>query len=341
MVNVWDIYRKVLTASIEGRSEETPAELKIPSGIMLAGDQVALLTDIQVLADRTSRRLGARTSSTHEVYSILQGAVTAGLVWKDMDVGRGTFAQAQSIFRSHVTTRNRLVYLFGVVFGFFLVAIALWCMISAVVWLSGGSSTHSTDNSAAHTSQTTSQPTTQGVPTSITLPLPKAEDVVPVFAFAGMGTVVSVLTRLRSLDLTDETSRNLVLISGASRPLIAVIFASVTFVMLKHQMIPLQIGTPSSGSPAPSGQAGLVLVASFLCGFSERFATDLLSSLPFATRESTPSNSQSPRTDGVSTVAGTLRSQVITSVSRSVEVTPATLPVTTGTAQTTTEIEQK
>jgi len=100
MLNIWDAYRKILTASIEGTSEEIRAELKIPSGIPLEGEQVALRTDQQVLADRTSRRLGARTSSTHEVYSILQEAVTAGLAWKDMDVARATFAQAQSIFVS-------------------------------------------------------------------------------------------------------------------------------------------------------------------------------------------------------------------------------------------------
>ena len=115
-------------------------------------------------------------------------------------------------------------------------------------------------------------------------------DIVPLFGFAGMGTFVSVMTRLNTLDLADETSRKLLLISGAARPLTAIFFASVVYVILRHQFIPIQFGPPvvskATTQATSSGyQPAIGWVASFLCGFSERFATDIIGRLPFGGQE--------------------------------------------------------
>jgi len=91
-----------------------------------------------------------------------------------------------------------------------------------------------------------------------------------IMIFAGLGSTASVLIRLNDIDLAQETSRFLVFISGSSKPLIAIVFAIVVFFILKLKIVAISIGnSPDENS--------LYAVTSFLCGFSERFATDIIS----------------------------------------------------------------
>jgi hypothetical protein len=112
---------------------------------------------------------------------------------------------------------------------------------------------------------------------SVSVGLAPGPVLLSIFAFAGLGSIVSCLTRIRSLDLREETSRWVVALSAAARPVIAMGFASVVYLILQYQLVSIQVGGGSDGA-----QHALWFVASFLCGYSERFGSDLLGRLPFA-----------------------------------------------------------
>jgi hypothetical protein len=85
--------------------------------------------------------------------------------------------------------------------------------------------------------------------------------------FAGLGSVVSLLLRLSALDLVKEISRPILVISGLGRPFVASAFALVVYLVLDSHLVTLSLSTQDERT---------YLVISFLCGFSERFAQDLL-----------------------------------------------------------------
>jgi hypothetical protein len=116
--------------------------------------------------------------------------------------------------------------------------------------------------------------------------LASSNTLVSLFVFAGLGSVTSFLTRLPSLDLRAESSQRLVLLSAASRPVVAIGFASVIYLVLRYKLVNLQVASDDAAA-----QDALSWIAAFLCGFSERFASDLLGRLPFAKVDNTaPSN---------------------------------------------------
>jgi hypothetical protein len=100
-----------------------------------------------------------------------------------------------------------------------------------------------------------------------------------IFVFAGLGSVASVLTRISSIDLREETSSFSVFVSGFSRPLIAMVLALVVYLILDAKLVDIRFGNPSE----PKANA-IYLLTSFLCGFSERFANDIISRVPFGHR---------------------------------------------------------
>jgi hypothetical protein len=55
------------------------------------------------------------------------------------------------------------------------------------------------------------------------------------------------------------------------------IFAVVVFLILDSKVLDIKIGTSAGGGK----NDGIYLVTSFLCGFSERFATDIISRVSF------------------------------------------------------------
>jgi hypothetical protein len=93
--------------------------------------------------------------------------------------------------------------------------------------------------------------------------------------FAGMGTLASVLMRLGSFRIETYATRLLVMISGISRPLVAVF---VTFAMYTILRSHLQTVTVNGTDLTNVKQSSYVyFTAAFLCGFSERFGKDLIS----------------------------------------------------------------
>jgi hypothetical protein len=196
----------------------------------------ALVAEARAMWERVLQR---ELRSKAVVRELLRGAVGAGI--GDPKQGRELLDRAQRVFDEDVQTKNRMFYVLGVVLGVLLVAM----ITAAVVWF-------------AHRLG------------RLTPNLAEPGAVISLFAFAGMGSLTSVLIRLSTIDLRQELRQNFVLISGAARPLVAMCFTSVVYVIMKHQIVPVQfVGDPNYATGAFS-------LAVFLCGFSERFATDLL-----------------------------------------------------------------
>jgi hypothetical protein len=93
--------------------------------------------------------------------------------------------------------------------------------------------------------------------------------------FAGMGTLASVLMRLGSFSIETYATRVLVMISGISRPLVAVFVTFAMYTILKSH---LQTVTVNGNDLTNVDKSSYVyFTAAFLCGFSERFGKDLIS----------------------------------------------------------------
>jgi hypothetical protein len=93
--------------------------------------------------------------------------------------------------------------------------------------------------------------------------------------FAGMGTLASVLMRLGSFKMETYATRVLVMISGISRPLVAVFVTFAMYTILKSH---LQTVTVNGNDLTNVDRSSYVyFTAAFLCGFSERFGKDLIS----------------------------------------------------------------
>jgi hypothetical protein len=152
---------------------------------------------------------------------------------------RNLLDRAEAIFLQHMQAKNRLRYLLGVLLG------------CAVSFLFGVSLIF------------VSVLTEQFIPRTHLL---------LVVLFACMGTIASVMLRLSSIDLREQTNITLILISGLARPITAVLYALVLYLLVMSKFIEVHIG--------PADEAGskyFFLLVSFLCGFSERFASDILS----------------------------------------------------------------
>jgi hypothetical protein len=210
-------------------------------------DQLLLLADIRSLEERIIRR---RLWSAPSVRPLLQGAVQVAAAGAP-DRARDAFNAALALFQKDVQTKNRLAYLTGALLGAGLLAVATASVLAAA--------------------------SLAGVTT-----LAKPSTVISLFVFAGLGSLASVFSRLQTIELQEETRRQWILVSAGTRPLLAVAFASVTYVILSRGLVTFNMGDPDGGKEA------VIWVAAFLCGFSERFGTDLLGSLPFTKTATEP-----------------------------------------------------
>jgi hypothetical protein len=96
------------------------------------------------------------------------------------------------------------------------------------------------------------------------------------FLFAGIGSVVSALTRIQSVDLREETSNFDIILSGAARPLVSIFFSLVVYMILAIKAVNINVGNNEANPNF------LFFIAAFMCGFTERFAEDIIARLPFA-----------------------------------------------------------
>jgi hypothetical protein len=95
-----------------------------------------------------------------------------------------------------------------------------------------------------------------------------------IVVFAGMGTLASVLTRLSQFRIDVYATRTLVVISGASRPLVAAFVAFATYTIFRSNLEPITVNGTDLADV--DNAAYIYLTAAFLCGFSERFGKDVI-----------------------------------------------------------------
>lgn len=205
-----------------------------------SAEQINLMTEVIALEQRL--RL-IPTWSEDEILIILNGAAKAAIVTNDISVARSMYDKAHELFHADAQTRNRNHYVGAMMVG--VIVVAALCGIVAYL------ATSNFGNLA--------EPST----------------IISIFTFAAMGSVTSILTRLSSLDLREETSRKYVIYSAISKPLVAISFASIAYIALKNKIINIQVGNGSS----PCGEQAMYWIAAFLCGFSERFASDFIDSV--------------------------------------------------------------
>jgi hypothetical protein len=209
---------------------------QVPDNPSLA--QVDLAKDIVRIDHRSLHTLPPKSKERGEVRDLLVNVV-ALLQSGQTEAGRSLLIHAEGVYLQHIQARNRLRYLLG--------------MLAGVLTLS-----------VFGVALQASKALQQSVMPPHVLPL--------VLLFAGMGAMTSVLTRLSSIDLRDQTSIPMVFISGMARPVTAVFFALVVSLVLALRIVDIHVGV--AGNEAVP--ASLFLVAAFLCGFSERFAQDVL-----------------------------------------------------------------
>ena len=88
-----------------------------------------------------------------------------------------------------------------------------------------------------------------------------------------VGSVASILVRIRDFDSVQGATPASLVLLGFSKPVVGACFALFVLSVLKAQLLPIQV-------PAPGPMASYFFLAlSFVCGFSERLAQDLVTKL--------------------------------------------------------------
>lgn len=205
-----------------------------------SSSQKELTADLVGLDHRAHEQLGPGTPEWKEVMGVLVNAANTGVVYNEVPQGRLLFQRAEQTFLRYFEARNRIRYLLGLALG-----VGICTLFSGLLYL---------------------------MARSLAQPFIKPGLLPLLCLFAGLGSLTSVLTRLDQIDLRFATSDQLILVSGAARPVVAIFLALVVYLILDLKLLDIKFG-----SPTEQNQNSLFLISSFLCGFSERFAQDILS----------------------------------------------------------------
>jgi hypothetical protein len=202
-----------------------------------------IIADIVSLDHRSVHSLKPNTSEREEVKRLIVNSVVC-LQGNQIVASRSLLKKAETVYYNHLQAKNRIKYLLGMVIG-----IVVSSLIAIIIQLISSST-----NSFIQGNQLT-----------------------VLCLFAGMGSIASVLTRLSKINLKQETSNSMIMISGGTRPVVAILFAVVVYLILDMKILDIQFGSGTQGN-----RNEVYLVTSFLCGFSERFANDIISRVSFS-----------------------------------------------------------
>lgn len=229
---------------IAGLAETTPYLGE--HGLLMFGPPKNASRETVVVADyiasldkRAHRELGVGTPRWDHVIRFLIDAIATGVEVDDAERARSKADEAAALLYRYriLPIRNRAFYLLGALGG-----IALACGMGALLGLLMRS---------------------VGVQVS-------AVGGVAMCALAGAGSFASVLARLGTIvELREDHAAGFVVLSGATRPLVAALTSIGVSLALALGVVTIKIGD-AENMPA------LQLLAAFLCGFSERFARDIL-----------------------------------------------------------------
>jgi hypothetical protein len=206
-----------------------------------------LTADFVILDHLKQNQLKEGSREWDQVNKLLLNVVVL-LHARDAAGARAILEDAREVYFLHNQSKNRIRYLIGAVVGTVAAALLGVALVLLSTMLSGA-------------------------------PFITTHLLVLILVFAGIGSTTSILTRLGSIDLRAETSTFAVHVSGFSRPFVAVPFAVVVYCILDTKMLDITIGSAAGVRPP-----GFYVVTSFLCGFSERFANDIISRISPAAR---------------------------------------------------------
>lgn len=96
--------------------------------------------------------------------------------------------------------------------------------------------------------------------------------VIAIATAGGLGSIVSMLTRIQTFSALAGTDRRLLWMIGAMRPVIGIAFALFVFSVLQAQILPFKF------EPGPQANFEYVALA-FIAGFSERLARGVISTV--------------------------------------------------------------
>lgn len=215
-----------------------PSErIKITLPENVTAEQIVLVAKIRAQEERLYQR---GSWSHNEIKVLLQGAADAAILGNNVKMGSELLHDANAVFLQTLQTSNRNYYLLALIVGIHVVAGIAYLVVFF----------------AEKKFENLAEPST----------------LISLFAFAGMGSITSALIGLPSLDLKNELSRKFVIYLGVAKPLIAISFASVVYVILKNDLVTIAGNFHIDNG----GKAAFLWVAAFLCGFSERFAVGIL-----------------------------------------------------------------
>ncbi|MEY4768189.1 MAG: hypothetical protein RL637_828 [Pseudomonadota bacterium] len=100
-----------------------------------------------------------------------------------------------------------------------------------------------------------------------------------VILFGSIGSVVSIMVRIQDFLVLEVRDKFILYFTGAFKPIIGMVFAIFVFAIIKSNLLPLAIRIDS--------EHYLFMATSFLAGFSERFAKDIVDSLEDRFEEAT------------------------------------------------------
>jgi len=200
---------------------DTPADLP--------AEHLRLISNVAVLEHRSLHLFRPRSSAGNEIKAVLRNALTmAGYVVDETNTATLTrpkaiepavalYEHAQDTFTGLLQSRNRCVYLGGVVIGGVLLVLA--ALLARTFFSCLG------------------RAFTEVAPTLI--------------GFAGLGAFVSILSRLPALDTVRETSTLNLLVSGFARVFVASVFALVAYQLIVTKMVPVDL-VPDAADESPN-----------------------------------------------------------------------------------------
>lgn len=184
-----------------------------------------------------------------EVAEFIRGAVNCVLFSTDFTIAQQLLDRAEATYLQGMQAKNRVAYvLYAAIGGFatFGLSLSLWWILQLQV---------------------------QHWPISMQLKLPNFDTTFKILGLATLGNLASTSMRMAGIDLKLERNKSSIFLLAITKGVLAISFSIIIFIILSH-------GIVSIGSAPSNHDNSVLLAAAFLCGFSERFASDILEKIP-------------------------------------------------------------
>lgn len=241
---------------------QAPVQVSYVDCSDLTPERRRLMARIQALECCVSKR---EPYARKEIVALLQGAVDvltadAGRTTSDTRLAEAEplFEQARRLYYANVNRENRRLYVRAA-----LRNAALLNLAPPLVWALARGAAASIGAPANQLYNSVDLPALQVL-----------------VAFASLGSVVSVLSRMDKLTWPPVFDASLIRFAGGARPFVASAFALVAYALMRGGIVTVLTNAHEPILKGASGLSWSCFVIAFLCGYSERFASDLLGQVP-------------------------------------------------------------